>query len=146
MSRDFHFRCVTCDPPSNLQRDYSNYAAGSTWGYGADLNWQGDKLLDLLPHFPLFAELGRTGFDVSPESLNLYGGYQPAGLAEYAWNHDGHDVRVWDEYGQEWTRSPLLRLVDAFTYIVYLLEVQKNAVTMQGARDIVDLSWRLQRR
>ena len=94
MSRDFHYRCATCDP--------ANEGWSAHWGRGADLNWQGDRLLALLPFFPMFAALAAAGFEVDPESLELYGSYRPGGLAAYAMAHQDHDVQVWDEYGERW--------------------------------------------
>jgi hypothetical protein len=97
MSRDFHLRCCTCTKRSD---DWNN-----TWGRGCDLNWQGDKLLALLPHLSLFAAVAETGYDIDPKSLDLFGSLQPRGIGAFALAHRGHDIGVWDEYGEEWKPS-----------------------------------------
>jgi hypothetical protein len=85
VSTDWHYYCETCDEDG--------------WGYGADLNHQGDALKDLLVHFPLLARLAAAGLDVDPESLNVSGAYRVHGLAQWVLKHEGHVIRVKSEYG-----------------------------------------------
>lgn len=85
MSCDWFFHCATCDEDG--------------WGRGHDLNRQCDALKALVPHFPLFAQLARAGFDVDRDSLNVYGGSVPSGLCEWVCQHDGHRILVKSEYG-----------------------------------------------
>lgn len=111
MSRDFHLRCVTCDPPRPRSVDYSDGRA--CWGKGHDWNWCGDDLLALLPHLPLFATVARAGFDIDGGSLRIGGRIDGCnGIAAFALAHDGHDVRVWDEYGSEWPQRLRARVID----------------------------------
>lgn len=104
MSCDFYLRCATCYTADDR--------AGTTWGYGADFNRQGDQLLALLPHLPLFAQLAEAGFDVDTRSLDLSGSCYPSGLAAFAKAHAGHDVQVWNEYGEQWPQRRQARIVD----------------------------------
>lgn len=111
MSRDFHLRCVTCDPPRPRNVDYSD--GRFCWGKGHDWNWCGDDLLALLPHLPLFVTVAKAGFDIDGGSLDIGGRIDGCnGIASFALVHAGHDVRVWDEYGSEWPQRKRALIVD----------------------------------
>lgn len=97
MSRYFYLTCASCDP------------AGSEGpGYGYSLNWQGDALLALIPKLPTIARFYReTGLNPDPAGLNIGGvTANPLGaLGEWAAQHDGHAIRVRDEYGAWWPET-----------------------------------------
>jgi hypothetical protein len=141
MSRDFFLRCITCDPAKDGHNN-SDYADHDlAWGYGADLNWQGDKLLGLLPDMELFAKVGRAGYDIDPDSTDLYGSYKPRGLAEWAKEHSGHDIRVWCEYGKEWPRNALELIGYTMGVVAYLLTIQKACKSKKIARGLAKVTW-----
>lgn len=87
MSRDFFLYCATCR------------VAGP--GQGGDCNWQQAGFLALIPHMPLFAQVGRAGFEIDRESLGILGN-RLGGVSSFAEQHDGHKIVVADEYGEVW--------------------------------------------
>lgn len=105
MSRDFHLVCVTCAP------DPTSAGPSATWGRWCDFNHQGDKLLALIPHLPLFARVAEAGFGIDGDSLDIYGSSREP-IGEFARLHATHDVRVWDEYGEEWPQRLQARIID----------------------------------
>ncbi len=96
MSTDFHLTCATCDPTGE-----------DGPGRWCGLNHQGGKLLALIPKLPAIAAFyGATGFEVSHESLDVYGECPMTGLGAWAALHNGHDIRVRDEYGRWYPEDP----------------------------------------
>ena len=94
MSRDFHYRCATCEPDGNP-------SSGSRLWDWCDLNWRQDQLVALLPHFPLFASVAAAGFGIDHASLGIGSGPQGDSVGDYARAHLGHVIEVWDEYGHK---------------------------------------------
>lgn len=144
MSRDFHLTCATCDP-----------AGADGPGRGADLNWKGDELLALISRLPAIAKFYReTGINPNPDDLAdyLYEGNRWAfsGFGKWAAEHDGHDVRVRDEYGAWWPETPnqaeaVARAGRAAAALVNSVDLEGDVeVSGNAAGDVARLTVRLE--
>jgi hypothetical protein len=57
--------------------------------------------------------VAKAGFDIDGGSLDIGGRRDGCdGIAAFALAHDGHDIRVWDEYGSEWPQRARVLIVN----------------------------------
>lgn len=64
-----------------------------------------DSLLAIIPNLPALANLARLGYAIDVDRLDTYGEEKLYGLADWARAHEGHEVRVRDDYGTFWPEA-----------------------------------------